>query len=466
MRILLISANRERSPYPVAPLGLAYIASVLKEDGHEVELLDLCFEEDGAEAALNAAKSLQAELIGISIRNVDNLTYPKSIFYYPRIKAVVERLQSELPVPVVLGGSGFSLFPAETLRYMNAEFGVVGEGEDAMRELVSSLCDKDTGRVSERFSERLSKIPNLIYNDEGCFKETPRIFSETFFSVRPDRGLISSKRYFDEGGMANLQTKRGCPFTCTYCTYPQLEGEKLRLREPREIVDELEFIINEHGIDYVFFVDDIFNVPQSHAKDICEEIIRRGLLVKWTCFATPKEMSRELATLMKRAGCVGVEFGTDGGVDATMHAMGKGFTQADVERAQGLCDEAGLEAAHYLILGGPGETEQTLQGTYEFMERIKPRAVIVMLGVRIYPGTSLAARAVREGIIKEGESLLEPKFYISKEVRESLIESVVAYARSRPNWIVPGLELRSSEELSRTLRLMGHKGVLWDMLEK
>ncbi len=462
MRILLISANREMSPYPVAPLGLAYIASVLKEDGHEVELLDLCFEEDGAEAALAAVKSQQAELVGISIRNVDNLTYPKSIFYYPRIKAVVEKLQSELPVPVVLGGSGFSLFPSETLRYMNAEFGIVGEGEDAMRELVSSLCDKDTGRVSERFS----KIPNLIYNDEGCFKENPRIFSESFFNVSPDRGLISSKRYFDEGGMANLQTKRGCPYTCTYCTYPQLEGERLRLREPREIVDELEFIIEEHGIDYVFFVDDIFNVPQNHARGICEEIIRRGLLVKWSCFATPKEMSSELATIMKRAGCVGVEFGTDGGVDATMLAMGKGFTQADVERAQGFCDDAGLEAAHYLILGGPGETEQTLLETYEFMERIKPRAVIVMLGVRIYPGTRLAARAESEGIIKDGESLLEPRFYISKEVSGSLIESVDTYARSRPNWIVPGLELRSSEELSRTLRLMGHKGVLWDMLEK
>ncbi len=462
MRILLISANRERSPYPVAPLGLAYIASVLKEDGHEVELLDLCFEEDGAEAALAAVKSQQAELVGISIRNVDNLTYPKSIFYYPRIKAVVEKLQSELPVPVVLGGSGFSLFPSETLRYMNAEFGIVGEGEDAMRELVNSLCDNDTGRVSERFS----KIPNLIYNDEGCFKENPRTFSESFFNVRPDRGLISSKRYFDEGGMANLQTKRGCPYTCTYCTYPQLEGERLRLREPREIVDELEFIIEEHGIDYVFFVDDIFNVPQNHARGICEEIIRRGLLVKWSCFATPKEMSSELATIMKRAGCVGVEFGTDGGVDATMFAMGKGFTHDDVERAQGFCDEAGLEAAHYLILGGPGETEQTLLETYEFMERIKPRAVIVMLGVRIYPGTRLAARAASEGIIKDGESLLEPRFYISKEVSGSLIESVETYARSRPNWIVPGLELRSSEELSRTLRLMGHKGVLWDMLEK
>jgi radical SAM superfamily enzyme YgiQ (UPF0313 family) len=463
MRILLISANRERSPYPVAPLGLAYIAAALKEDGHEVALLDLCFEEDGVGAALKAAENHHAELIGLSIRNVDNLTFPKSIFYYPQIKSVVEGLRTGLSspgsdsrIPVVLGGSGFSLFPEETLSYMNVDYGIVGEGEDAMRGLVACLGE----------GGKLSEIPNLIYKDAEGFVENQRVFSESFCKVRPARELISSERYFAEGGMANIQTKRGCPFTCTYCTYPQLEGERLRLREPREIVDELEFIITEYGIDYVFFVDDIFNVPQNHAKEICEEIIRRALVVKWTCFATPREMSLELATLMRRAGCVGVEFGTDGGVDATMEAMSKGFTQDDVARAQEVCDEAGLEAAHYLILGGPAETAETLRATYAFMERIKPRAVIVMLGVRIYPATGLALRATAEGIIKKGESLLEPKFYISKQVREILIESVETYARTRPNWIVPGIELRSSEDLSRTLRLMGHKGVLWDMLEK
>ncbi len=458
MRILLISANRERSPYPVAPLGLAYIAAVLKEDGHEVELLDLCFEQDGAGAALAAAKNHRADLVGISIRNVDNLTYPKSIFYLPQIKAVVDALRSEPGLQFVLGGSGFSLFPAETLGYMDLDYGIVGEGEDAMRNLVKCLGDKD--------NRRLSNIPNLIYASGDDYIQNKRIFSNSFLRVRPARDLISCDRYFKEGGMVNLQTKRGCPFGCTYCTYPQLEGEKIRLREPREIVDELEFIIDEYGIDYVFFVDDIFNVPQSHAMEICNEMIDRGLVINWTCFATPKEMSRELAVLMKSAGCVGVEFGTDGGVDATMAAMGKGFTQLDVERAQRVCDEAGLEAAHYLILGGPGETEETLQATYEFMERIRPRAVIVMLGVRIYPGTRLVTRAAKEGVIKDGESLLEPRFYISKDVQDILLESVESYARTRPNWIVPGLELRSSEELSRTLRLMGQKGVLWDMLEK
>jgi len=458
MRILLISANRERSPYPVAPLGLSYIAAVLKEDGHDVELLDLCFEEDGAGAALRAVRSHRADLVGISIRNLDNLTYPKSVFYLPQIKTVVDALRSEPGLQFVLGGSGFSLFPEETLGYMDLDYGIVGEGEDAMREFVSCLSDKDQGR--------LSQIPNLIYASDGGYTQNRRVFSNTFFKVRPAREFIAMDRYFKEGGMANLQTKRGCPFGCTYCTYPQLEGEKIRLREPAEIVDELEFIINEYAIDYVFFVDDIFNVPQSHAMKICDEIIDRGLVINWTCFATPKEMSKELAVLMKSAGCVGVEFGTDGGVDETMLAMGKGFTQLDVERAQRVCDEAGLEAAHYLILGGPGETVETLQATYEFMERIRPRAVIVMLGVRIYPGTALAQRAVDEGIIKAGESLLEPKFYIAKDVDNILLESVESYGRTRPNWIVPGLELRSSEELSRTLRLMGQKGVLWDMLEK
>ncbi|MFQ5585669.1 MAG: lipid biosynthesis B12-binding/radical SAM protein [Thermodesulfobacteriota bacterium] len=453
MRILLISANQEMNPYPVEPLGVAYVAASLLEAGHEVRVLDLCFEPNGPEVAAAAAREFEADLVGISIRNIDNLTFPKSVFYLPLIKSVIDELRSTGSYPIVVGGSGFSLFPHEALSYLEADYGIVGEGEEGMTSLAGCL---ENGAA-------LPTITGLVTRTGSS--ETPCISkSMDFVSLSPARSLLKYRRYGEYGAMSNVQTKRGCPFRCIYCTYPLLEGSNIRLREPGGVVDEVEKLQKDYGADYFFFVDDIFNVPQSHAVGICEEIIRRGIAVQWACFATPKHVSPELFRAMKKAGCNAVEFGTDGGADETLTALEKGFTLSEVERAQEMCSNAGIEAAHYLIIGGPAETPETIAETFRFMERIRPRAVIAMLGVRIYPGTGLVRRAVNEGIIDEGESLLEPKFYISREVRRNVLDVVGEYARSRHNWVVPGLDIRSSEKLSRRLAALGKRGVMWDLL--
>ncbi|HHL40518.1 MAG TPA: radical SAM protein [Deltaproteobacteria bacterium] len=455
MQVLLISANRERSPYPVAPLGIAYVAASLIEAGHRVRVLDLCFEDDGPAAAAAAARSFGADLIGLSIRNVDNLTYPASVFYLPAAREVVARLKEVSDAPVVVGGPGFSIFPREVLAYTGADYGIRGEGEGSLVRLVEAL--EGGGDVDG--------VPNLLRPGGGA-KGTAR-FDEDFGRLAPARSLLDNGRYLEEGGMGSVQTKRGCPFSCTYCTYPMIEGRRLRLREPAEVAEEIEALAGRHGVDYIFFVDDIFNSPEEHAHLICEEMIRRNIRVRWTCFATPRTMSAALLDVMKRAGCMAVEFGTDGGGDSTLAALDKGFTADDVARAQHLCDRAGLEAAHYLILGGPGETEQTLAGTFSFMERIRPRAVIAMLGVRVYPGTGLAGRALEEGVIGRGEPLLEPVFYFSPHLpARRLVEMVREYALSRPNWIVPGLHIRTGAETVAMLRRLGRRGPLWDLLAR
>ena len=439
MRILLISANREKSPYPVAPIGLAYVASYLLKDNHEVEILDLCFAEDVDLSLNQTINRFHPDIIGISIRNVDNLTYPKSIFYLPDIKAVVSKLKT-LNLPIVAGGSGFSLFPEAILRYLGLEFGIIGEGERAFREFVTEAEN----------SKNVYDIQNLAYLKDNRFHQNPISLAGNF--SRPVRKLLDNTRYFNLGGMANVQTKRGCPFKCIYCTYPYLDGSRIRFRNEKDIVDELEELKNEYSIDYIFFIDDIFNHPIVHAMGICKEIIKRGLKIKWTCFATPKGMTLELLKLMKEAGCMGVEFGTDAASANTISKM---------------CDDVGLEAAHYLILGGPGETEATLEETFAFMDEINPRAVIAMTGVRIYPNTGLEQMSINEGVIKKKEDILFPRFYISPLISEDrLLNRVNEYALSRPNWIVPGLDIRNSEETMAFLRKLGNRGPLWNMLKK
>lgn len=461
MQILLISANREKTPYPVSPIGLAYVASALIRDNHDVEILDLCFAEDIISSLKQTIARFKPDIIGLSIRNIDNLTYPKSVFYIPYIKSVVDEIK-QINIPIVMGGSGFSLFPEGVLRYTGLEFGIVGEGENSFCEFVKR---QEENPHTTNFGAGVYDVPNLAYLKGGRFFQNPISFAGSF--SKPDRLFLDNEEYFQFGGMANVQTKRGCPFKCVYCTYPYLDGNRIRCRDADEVVDEVEELFDNYGIDYVFFVDDIFNQPSGHAMNICKGIIKRGLKINWTCFATPKGMTPKLLGLMKDAGCRGVEFGTDAASAETLRTMGKSFTLEDVRKVSGMCDDTGLEAAHYLILGGPGETEKTLKGAFAFMDEINPRAVIAMTGVRIYPNTMLEKMSIAQGVIKKGEDILQPRFYISPDIgEERLLSMVKEHALSQPNWIVPGMDIRNSEETMAVLRKFGNRGPLWNMLKK
>jgi radical SAM superfamily enzyme YgiQ (UPF0313 family) len=453
MKILFISVNNEHEPYPVAPLGAAYVASILKNRGHEVRLLDLCFVKDDLEAIKTSLHQFKPELIGISLRNIDNLTYNRSVFYLPRIRSVVDAIKNNSSARIIIGGSGYSIFPEEILRYLDLETGVAGEGENALLSLVDAISSNSA----------FNDIPNVCTLKNGEFRMNP--VQHNHAGCLPDRSLLDNKKYLDLGGMANIQSKRGCPFHCSYCTYPAIEGKKLRLREPGDVADELDEMYNRFGIDYVFFVDDIFNYPEDHAVGICEEIIRRDLQVDWTCFATSLEMTEELARLMKGAGCKGVEFGSDAVTEVTLKGLGKQFAADDIAHATEACRKADLPNAHYLIIGGPGEDDGTLEDAFRFFDRISPTAVIALAGIRVYPGTLLHKRSIDDGVVDKGDNLLEPAFYLSPELNAERMSARISEAGSgRSNWIVPGLNIRCDMESMIFLRRMNKRGPLWSEL--
>jgi radical SAM superfamily enzyme YgiQ (UPF0313 family) len=376
MRILLIATNQERLPYPVAPLGAASVAAALKHAGHDVALLDLFLAADPSRAVPEAIQRHEPSWIGVSVRNLDNLTYGDSRSYLPEIKEVVSLCRRHAAAPVVLGGSGFSLAPAAALRYTEADWGVVGEGE----ETAVAFCRALTA------GEDPSAVAGVV-SPSGSFTRRPPTSPGAW--PRPARELIANDAYLARGGMGNVQGKRGCPLSCIYCTYPMLEGERLRVREPAEIVDELAQMHRDHGIDYAYFVDDAFNLPREHAEAICEEILRRKLEIGWTCFAVPRDTDAAFCRLLLRAGCRGVEFGTDSGSGVMLARLGKGFEIDDVVTASAACHDAGLPCAHYLVLGGPGETPETVEETFRLIRRVKPTAVIALAGLRVYAGTEL-----------------------------------------------------------------------------
>ena len=206
MRILLISANRERMPYPVAPLGLAYIAGALREQGHNVRAIDLCFSEAIEHDLTQIIKDVSPDVIGISLRNLDNLTYPSPVSYLPELEETIAIVRQRTAAPLVMGGSGFSLAPLPLMQRLDVDFGVVGEGEASMAELVQRL----EGGVAPH------GIPGVLI--KGTDEYAPHQPLEPFGA--PDRGVLDTAKYFKEGGMANIQTKRGCPSTASTAPIP------------------------------------------------------------------------------------------------------------------------------------------------------------------------------------------------------------------------------------------------------
>lgn len=451
MRILLISANRERMPYPVAPLGLAYIAGALREHGHDVRAIDLCFSEAIDHDLTQIIEDFSPDVIGISLRNLDNLTYPSPVSYLPELEETIKIVRQHTAAPLVMGGSGFSLAPLPLMQRLDVDFGVVGEGEASMVELVQRLQQGTPPHG----------IPGVLIKGKNKF--SPHQPLEPFGV--PDRGVLDTARYLKEGGMANIQTKRGCPFNCIYCTYPLLEGKRVRVREVGEVVGELKDLQTEHGVDYCYFVDDIFNYPPDYTEALLREMIAQGVRMKWTAFVNPRFLTSEITSLMAEAGCQGVELGIDSGSAKILRAYGKGFAVEDITHASAHCREAGLNFALYLLLGGPGENEATLQESCELMDRLDPTAVIVMQGIRIYPHTPLQEIAVQEGVINKNDDLLEPRFYISPVLGpERLTELVTEAAMGRRGWIVPGLEINISPPLMEGIRRFGFRGPLWELV--
>ena len=451
MKILLISVNRERMPFPVFPLGLAYIARGLKEDGHQIEVMDLCFSQEVSADLSHTLGRFKPDLIGISLRNLDNLTYPASISYLKDVKEVIDDCRRSTSSRLVIGGSGYSLAPKELLQHLDVDFGIVGEGEEAFRHLVRSLGRGDPLSPSPHLLIKEKPLPDLI---EGA---------KVFPIQIPDRSLFETQRYFEEGGMGNIQTKRGCPFSCIYCTYPILEGKRVRLRKTEAVVDEI-FHLVEQGVDYIYFVDDIFNYPPSFAEDLCREMIRRKIDVKWSAFVSPGFLDETLLKRMGEAGCVGVEFGTDSGSSRMLQNYKKSFTREDIIRSSGICSKLKINHCHYLLFGGPGEDEKTIEESFQLMDQLDPTAIIAMLGIRIYPGTEMEGISLSQGVIHENSHLIFPHFYISPTLGRRLEDIVREKALERNKWIVPGLEINITRNLMEQIRKFRIRGPLWELV--
>ena len=455
MRILLISPNTEMLPDPVFPLGLAFLSGAIKRSHHQHHILDLCFEENYGKALDEAVAKFQPQAIGLSLRNVDNVAYPNTVSYLPFYQKVISHLRQITSAPIILGGSGFSLMPRTILAYLQGDYGIMGEGELA---LVGFLDYLERGLS-------LNPLPPILsaYALQEIGSRQPEQVPVGEFPL-PCRGKFANAKYLRFGGMGNVQTKRGCMFSCVYCTYPLIEGRNARLRPPEQVGEEVQHLCHQ-GIDTFFVVDNIFNFPPHHAKSICAEFLRRNLKVRWSCYLHPEFVTKSLLRLMKEAGCTSVEFGVDSGSNVVLKQLGKSFTTVAVRRASELCHDVGLPFCHSLIFGGPGENRQTVRETFDLMAEVSPTAVIAMAGIRLFPGTKLGETASRQDLILTDETMLKPTFYLAESVRPFILDVLEDHAKLNRNWVLPGLNVNINKRLQEKLRRFGLRGPLWEHMQ-
>jgi len=448
-KILLLSANRYQFPDPVFPIGLSCINSALVKAGHRTLILDINL--DSREKINQAIDGFAPDFIGISLRNIDDVLIRNKETPFGDTILLCNQIRQKTRCPIVIGGAGYSIFPKQLLEMTKADYGICGEGEQSIVKLIQSLEEKQSPH----------SVPGLVFRQSEKIVMIPpqrqSAIPSEFLLQRPER-LTSF--YLGSGGMLNIQTQRGCSLRCCFCTYPLIEGRMHRFRAPEDVAEEMA-TLQTMGAKYVFVVDSVFNSDEKHVTGICEAIKRRGLNLPWGCFLRPAGLTPSLMKLMADAGLKHVEFGSESFSNAVLKQYGKGLCFQDIQRASELAHSENIDYCHFMICGGPGETMDTLEESFENSLSLPNPVILGVVGMRIYPGTPLYTRSIAEGQLSETEDLLAPHYYLAPGLTsERVFEKLNSFVARSPSWL-PGDMNPAYANLVSKLRKRGVMGPLW-----
>lgn len=464
MHIALVNTNRIKPP--IAPVGLEYVAEALDHAGHDIAMLDLCWEGDWKFAIRRFFSEINPDLIGVTLRNTDDCAFTTRQSFLSEFSSMVRTIREQMESPIIIGGVGFSTMSEQVLDCCDADAGIWGDGEFAFVELADRI-DRD---------EDWHTLPNLVWKQNGEIHHNPVQLNSLERLPPMSRKWIDIKRYFQEGGQIGFETKRGCPRQCIYCADPIAKGKQTRTRPPKAVVDELENLL-ALGVDHLHTCDSEFNIPEWHAKRVCEEIIDRhfGESLRWYAYCTPRPFSKELAQLMRKAGCVGINFGVDSGDEGILKWLKRDFSKQDIFNAARFCKEAGIVSMFDLLIGSPGESRESVVQTVELMKEVNPDCVGIALGVRIYQGTVLADRvkedALKEGLVGKNE-ITEPLFFIEPKIAPfiaglvgDLTQNDKRFFFFNPENSSQNYNYNANQCLVEAIR-EGCRGAYWDILRR
>ena len=462
MKVLFVYSNRVRDLLPAPPIGLSYVASATEDAGHQVEFVDLLQTNKGLKLLARHLRSFRPDVVAISVRNIDNVIHQRLLTHLGELAQQTDVIRLHSSAKIVVGGPAISVLGCNALRHIDADFAVLGEGEDSFPALLEEISG---GRA-------YWKISGVCIRGQQTLTPVEPRTSEGFGSSGMQRWVKNWRSYEQLGATWPVQCKRGCPLKCTYCTYPRIEGRAMRRRPPEEIIDEIRQIQKSIGPRCFEFIDSVFNMPENYAIELCESIIRSGLKINLTTMGVnPRFLSAELLAVMKRAGFNSLMITPESASDPVLEAMKKGFTREDVITGANLVREAGIRSMWFFMLGAPGENRQTADETVSFAERyLNSRGMLAMFttGIRILPGTELAQQVVAEGYVPADQDFTESLFYFSPQVSEDwLLQRVnqaieacptVVHAAEDPSGTPKGMRIH------KAMHLLGLKPPYWRFL--
>ncbi|MCX5858682.1 MAG: B12-binding domain-containing radical SAM protein [Proteobacteria bacterium] len=494
--ILLINPNQLRPP--VAPLALEYLGASLGKKGYRVLLWDFCRNPRLGFNLKQNLEKVRPGLIGITFRNLDDAYLFSGREFLSGLKNLVKEIKKSNGAPVVIGGTGFSLAPREILRVTGADFGIWGEGEASLPQLLAKLevqslrfkvqSSKNTSEIPQSAflnPQSLSDVPGLVWREGKEIRQNPPGYIEDLDDLGlENRGFIDNRFYFLRGGMGGFESKRGCDRSCVFCADPVTKGRRLRLRSPESVAEEVRKLLTL-GVTHFHTCDSEFNHPREHAEAVCREFIRRGLgrKIRWYAYCTPAGFDREFARVMKAAGCRGINFGTDHTEDSMLRKLGRDYGFTEIERARESCRKEGIVVMLDLLLGGPGETRNTLSELIKKIKKLDPERVGLSLGVRVYPGTALAKKVVAEGELSKNvnlhgrrannNSFRQPVFFLSEKLGRNPLNFLQELVGGDRRFFLPSgdeaekdYNYDDNDFISRAILKEGYRGAFWEILRR
>ena len=425
MKVLLVATNQadrfmDRMVVRPVPIGLAYLAASVDEERHTLRVLDLMFADDAVSEVAVAVSDFEPDLIGLSIRNLDNQSSLNPVWNLPAVRDIIERIRQIISAKTLIGGPAFSIMPSECLDYVGADLGIAGDAAEAFATLVERL-DADAD---------YRDIPGIVYRDDtkgGEIVVSEGRFTSSFHRA-PRLDLLDMRAYNGSGFGVGVVTKLAQAY------YPtpgaDFSGGDWRIRDPQEVVDEIRALDDDFGINKVFFIDSGFNIPAEHAKATCRAIIDAGLRVRWNSYVRPSDdADAELMGLMKESGC-SLALMAEGG------RGGEGLSDrlAGLERMGNLCRQVDLPFTMNMTFGEPGDTEASVDQKLDFLKRVDAAFAVLRVGTRVLPNTGTAQTALREGLIESESELMRPTFYTDAGVRDWIADKLREEAAEYPRW--------------------------------
>lgn len=406
MKILMINPS---SMSPEAKreyiLGIPYLMSALKAEGYSdmraLNYFNMPWEET-KDLTVKALDEFRPDVVLISCFTINRVS---------GVKTAQLAKDRNPAVKVVMGGMHPSFLYAQLLTHYPVDAVCVGEGEETIVELINAYSKK--GALDGIKGLAFKKDGRVVFNGRRDFIKNIDTIPFPAHDIYADDIRRTRK--------AHIITSRGCPYGCQFCSTTEFWGRSWRGRSAKNVVDEIELLVKEYGIDFISFQDDEFTLQRKRTIDLCKEMLDRGVRIKWSCSTRVNTIDREQLDWMVKSGCVLVSLGIESGSPRILKEIGKKITPEQIIKAFDLLGEFGLSRGAYLMVGNPGESRETVNDTIKLIRRLRLDVPSVAVA-EIYPGTKLFELARDGGFISEDYWLSEapPPFYTLEHSAEKL----------------------------------------------